>query len=270
MDRQRQQSPRIWVLLAREAPVAVVFSRGPSRQVRLLKWNLRTNQFESGQWFKGRIYERRCDLSPDGKLLVYFASKQSRSKNPTWTAISKPPYLTALALWYNGTCWNGGGIFLANDSVNIDPGMFDATPAPGQNLEKKMRVTMGSFPGGEDAPVWHTILRRDGWKSESPKIWEKSHPENLLTLEMAIRGTGKQRGWYDMRYRVLSGDSCILPEMEADWADWDHKGDLLYAQYGKIYRQRHHQGGFLPPKLLIDLNGQKFENIEPPASATRW
>ena len=57
-----------------------------------------------GQWFKGRIYEKRCDLSPDGTKLIYFAQKiNTRTLNDpkysyAWTAISRPPYLTALAL----------------------------------------------------------------------------------------------------------------------------------------------------------------------------
>ena len=65
---------RIYSILAREAKRAVVFRRGPSKLVQLLLWHTDTDKFEDGQWFKGRIYERRCDLSPNGKLLVYFAA----------------------------------------------------------------------------------------------------------------------------------------------------------------------------------------------------
>ena len=91
----RADSPaRLWVLLAREEHVGVVFRRGPSKQVMLIKWNTRNDSFDFGQWFKGRIYERRCDVSPNGELLIYFAAKQ---KPPlySWTAISKPPFFTA-------------------------------------------------------------------------------------------------------------------------------------------------------------------------------
>ncbi|MEK6804025.1 MAG: hypothetical protein AABZ34_15370 [Nitrospirota bacterium] len=61
------------MLLAREAPVGLVIRRGPSRQVCTLLWDRRTDTFTLGQWFKGRIYERRCDLSPDGTHFIYFA-----------------------------------------------------------------------------------------------------------------------------------------------------------------------------------------------------
>jgi len=74
----RASSPiacRLYVILARAAPVAVVFRRGPARRVQIVKWSTDTDRFEEGQWFHGRIYERRCDLSPDGGRLVYFAQK---------------------------------------------------------------------------------------------------------------------------------------------------------------------------------------------------
>jgi hypothetical protein len=54
--------------LAREAPFALVFRRGPSKSALLIGWNTSNDTFQPGQWFKGRIYERRCDLSPTGNL----------------------------------------------------------------------------------------------------------------------------------------------------------------------------------------------------------
>ena len=111
---------RLWVLLARREPAGVIFRRGPTKQVLLIKWNFRRkDSFEFGQWFKGRIYERRCDLSPGGDLLIYFAAKQ---KPPmySWTAISKPPWFTALALWPKGDCWNGGGWFVDDRKIRLN------------------------------------------------------------------------------------------------------------------------------------------------------
>lgn len=61
-------STRLYSIVARDAPVAVVFRRGPTRQVEVLRWDLRSDRVTAGQWLKGRIYERRCDLSPGGRL----------------------------------------------------------------------------------------------------------------------------------------------------------------------------------------------------------
>src|SRR5262249_17885427 len=51
-----------------------------------------------------------------------FAQKiTGRSKKDTeytyaWTAISRPPFLTALALWPKGDCWHGAGCLRTEES----------------------------------------------------------------------------------------------------------------------------------------------------------
>lgn len=57
---------RLFVILARSSPTGVIFRRGPTKWVQLIKWNTDDDSFEAGQWFHGRIYEHRCDMSPDG------------------------------------------------------------------------------------------------------------------------------------------------------------------------------------------------------------
>src|SRR4051812_43670890 len=118
--------PRLSLLLARDADVAVIFRRGPSKWVEVIRWNTRRDEFERGHWFHGRIYERRCDLSPDGEPLLYFVSKFSgrtmkeNAYTYAWTAVSRPPWLTALALWPKGDCWWGGGQFLGNHHILLN------------------------------------------------------------------------------------------------------------------------------------------------------
>src|SRR4051794_37027692 len=57
---------RLHVLLARDANVGLVIRRGPSKSVCTILWNRERDTFKLGQWMRGRIYERRSDLSPDG------------------------------------------------------------------------------------------------------------------------------------------------------------------------------------------------------------
>ena len=84
---KRSPPARLWVLLARREPVGVIFRRDPAKPVLLIKWNTRTDSFEHGQWFKGRVYERRCDLSPGGDLLTIarmtgsYTSRCTRRRN---------------------------------------------------------------------------------------------------------------------------------------------------------------------------------------------
>jgi hypothetical protein len=115
-------SARIHVIVAKDAPVAVVFRRGPSKQVCSILWDLKTNKFKLGQWLKGRIYERRSHISPDGKHMIYFAmnGKWKSETQGSWTAISKPPYLKALTLYAKGDCWNGGGFFFDNKNYLLN------------------------------------------------------------------------------------------------------------------------------------------------------
>lgn len=69
---------RVHAILARERSCAVVFRRGPSDKIAVIGWDLNNDEFTLGQWLRGRIYEYRCDLSPDGKYLLYFAAKYGR------------------------------------------------------------------------------------------------------------------------------------------------------------------------------------------------
>ena len=104
----------LFVILARNAHDAVIFRRGPSKEVLLIKWDRKKDTFETGQWFKGRIFERRCDLSPSGDLLVYLAAKH---KGPihTWTAVSRPPISQLLP---SGRAWERG-VVAAYSRANI-------------------------------------------------------------------------------------------------------------------------------------------------------
>jgi hypothetical protein len=104
----------LFVITAREAPLAVVIRRGPSAWVHLTLWDMRNDSFTPGAWFRGRIYEEKCDLSPDGELFVYAAHQGRRlgtSYSDSWTAVSRAPWLHALALWPMHTTYGGGGRF---------------------------------------------------------------------------------------------------------------------------------------------------------------
>jgi hypothetical protein len=94
--------------------VAIVIGRGPAAWAHLTSWNTATDVFTKGAWLRGRIYAEKCDLSPDGRLFVYAAHQGSRlatGYSDSWTAVSRPPWLHALALWPMHTTYGGGGRF---------------------------------------------------------------------------------------------------------------------------------------------------------------
>lgn len=133
--------PRIFIITARDVDAAVVFRRGPSDWFHLLRWNMANDTFEPGAWFKGSMYPEKCDLSPDGTLLLYFVlqgSKMETSYTHAWTGVSRAPWMQALGLWPQGTTYGGGGRFLTNRHIvirssNVHP--HDDHPAKGLKVE---------------------------------------------------------------------------------------------------------------------------------------
>src|SRR5688572_26792862 len=111
---------RLFVYMARQAPRAVVLRRGPTDWARLSVWDTETDRFEHGQWMKGRVYERRSDVSADGQLFAAFV-RQSGGRNPagadSWIALSRPPYFTALAVWFVGGTYHTGAFFPDDTSL---------------------------------------------------------------------------------------------------------------------------------------------------------
>ncbi len=283
-------STTLYGILAREAPVGVLFRRGPKSHFRLIKWNLEDDTFEAGHSFKGRIYERRCDLSPGGTLLIYFAAKYKEPLR-SWTAVSKPPWLTALALWPKGNGWNGGGLFLDSHSIHLNHPPLKATPHPDFVAGcRKIRVTSLADCRGEDDTVWQPLLERGGWrqiqrgvwgefgkdpafswKAKQPETWRKAHPGKKLVLEMRILGIDHYGGrWYYIQYRVLDTSLSELLDLGIiDWAEWDPKGDLVYTKGGLLMRQSFSGDLLPPPKQLADFSGMGVQFTEAPAAARR-
>ena len=170
-DMTKKPACRIYVIKAAASPVAAVFRRGPSKQVQILKWDMNTDVFTPGQWFKGRIYERRCDVSPNGQYLIYFATKH---KPPlySWTAVSKLPYLTALALWPTRGPLGGGGLFETEQCIQLDHTWFAMAVAEGFELPASLKINqLGEGPGsGEDEPIHRSRMQRDGWRVKQEAV----------------------------------------------------------------------------------------------------
>src|SRR5688572_11088382 len=171
----RQVPARVFGILARQADVAVLFRRGPSKWVQLVRWDTERDTYEPGQWFHGRIYERRSDLSPNGSLLIYFAQKitdrtiRDRQYTYAWTAVSRPPYLTALALWSKGNCWHGGGLFDSDRHVMVNHREVRAHPNH-RPRSRSLKVTPNPRAYGEDLPIFYARLTRDGWVRTGPDV----------------------------------------------------------------------------------------------------
>lgn len=288
---------RLHFIVARKAPVAVVFRRGPTRQVEILKWDLATHELTAGQWLKGRIYERRCDLSPSGDFLIYFAAKYE-TKLRTWTAISRMPYLTALALWPKGDAWGGGGLFDSDRRIRLNHRPDEVQQEAGFRLAPSMRILpLGDIPGsGEDNPIHHLRLVRDAWSwvdngstaqrhdfesspwitFEPPVQYRRAvGPEKRrITLEMSVEGLRERDGsWYILTYRLVDGSESIRDIGRADWADAAPDGSLLLARDGRLLRldaDAADDWASAELREVADLRDHRFEGRVAPAEALSW
>lgn len=139
---------KLFVITARKEPTAVILRRGRYKRFtwyHVIKWDMRRDRFEHGAWFKGRIYEKKCDVSPDGRLFVYFVHQGSRAGTPfthAWTAISRVPWLKALVVWPQGTTYGGGGRFVDNRSLVV----CACRPALDEYPVRGVRLVEGDTP----------------------------------------------------------------------------------------------------------------------------
>lgn len=285
-------SCRLSVLLAPAAPRGVILRRGPTRWVQLVTWDTATDTFRPGQWFHGRVYERRCDLSPDGSLFLYFASKfdrrtlADREYTYAWTAVSKPPYFTALALWPKGDCWHGGGLFASARHVWLNHRPERATPHP-KHLPRGLVVVPNPEACGEDFPVYSRRMSRDGWvlkrdgvyapagglgwRTEQAEVWERpgfvgGHVLCRRTDAISFTTPG---GPYIESFRLLlaGGGEASIPD--ASWADRDQAGRLVFARGGKLFAGEV-AGGQLAERELTDLSANQPERVVALPEAVKW
>lgn len=268
---------RIHVLLARAAPVGVIIRRGPAKYVCTMLWDRRRDEFRMGQWLKGRINERRSDLSPDGKYLIYFAMNgkwQSEVKG-SWTAISRAPYLKAIALFPKGNCWYGGGLFTGKHTYWLNDGYGQSMLRATSELRHDPDFEPEGAVGGECRSVYYPRLLRDGWQRGEPRpvpywkpdeVFEKQLPGNwtLRKIAHADIGAPPGKGCYWDEHELVHAEAGIkikCPDWE--WADLD-RDRLVWATGGKLWAGRLDKYGLVDEVELLDLNPMAFERIQAP------
>ncbi|MEM9695075.1 MAG: hypothetical protein AAGA56_21210, partial [Myxococcota bacterium] len=259
---------------------------------------LRTDRLEMGQWLSGRIYPERCGLSPNGELLVYFCGK-FRGEVPTFTAICRPPYFTALALWPGFGTWGGGGFFPSDREVVLNTpaaeGPLDPQAlAPGLTVSHRApREDEVAWPliekGSASSPISHSRAERGELRYRYRKPWRYARrcPDLAVeaTLERVMRGYGMVDGPFhpeEYHLRIGGAEASEVELGPLDWADWGADGSLLLSHGGRVGRLRlapeqmrkarepKRKARRVEPKWVADLCDQRFENIPPSPSAKQW
>lgn len=256
--------------MASKAPAAVINRRGPSKTVCTIGWDRRKDKFTVGQWMRGRIYERRSDLSPDGKYMIYFAmnGRWHTAAKGSWTAISKAPYLKAVTLFPKGDCWNGGGLFTGRGRYWLNDGYGHAGMSDSHEVVRDEEFRPEGGIGGECLGVYFPRLLRDGWKAlglhDQAHVFEKPFARGWSLRKFAGYGGGEGKACYsDQHQLVHHRRDIVIPFATWEWAEVDGSR-LVWADAGALYSGKASASGLCEAKSLADFNGLTFEPLAAP------
>lgn len=221
--------PRLHVLTAPASP-AMVIRRGPAEAVATVGWDRDSHAFVPGQWLRGRLYEHRSDLSPDGRHRVYFAA---RGGGHAWTAMSRAPRLRAVLFLPQTSTWCGGafdaeGRLWLNGAAAPEDRPDGLRPA---ELHATPHSTDDFHPGG----TFPAMLERRGWRREGEGTGA------VLTRDRPGGGRIEQRFVVGTRGRaIVSARSALLDARGAreetgwEWAEpWRDR--LQVAAQGALW-----------------------------------
>ncbi len=268
MVQPKAEPPRLSLLLAKEAPVAVIIARVRAKLFHVMKWEYEKDVFEHGSWFKGTIHQESSDVSFDGRHLVYFALNP-KSGTFSWTAVCEPPFLKALAFWKHVSTWYGGGFF--PDKRTLWLSMPRDTPmdnrmrhVPSRNIEKLYRLLYNEDLVTGKPPLDHRRAR-DGWIPTigfpSGRSLERVSPDGKHRLRLTCDDPSDPKSPRNLLVQSggLLNDVRTIDE-NVSWAEWDTTGHLIVAKQGAIRRLDVAN----PERAIqaIDLSG-----LEPPKKA---
>jgi len=277
----RRVGPRIFGIPASHAATVAVIRRGPSGWCHVGRWEPDAGTWEAGSWLHGTIYPQRCDLSPDGRWLVYFALKGGARWDigATYLAVSRLPWLTALVAWGTGGTWTRG-LHFVEVRRTWDPG--DPDEGDPQPLRRRFGLA------GTRAATF-AVERRRGWtetadtpQREAGDAWDEQRAERV-TLEKPRPGTpatlllvsGRYAAFRDMgpswgRPRYALMEERRQPLAGVQWADWDRQGRLLVATDAGELQVRDAPFDGRSASWSLDLARLRPQPIEPPEDARRW
>ncbi len=274
---QEKFPARLHILLAQEGRYGVIIRRGPSKQTHFIGWDRHTDTFTPTQWLKGRVYERRSDLSPNGKYMIYFAmnGKWGSKTKGAWTAISQSPWLKAKALFAKGDCWNGGGLFISNRSYWLNDGYGHTVLQQTKEVVRNKAYQPKGYYGGECPGVYYVRLQRDGWiltgqqeqaTGNDRVIFEKPLAKGWVLRKTAHAqvGSPKGKGVYWDEHKLINQANEVQTCPDWEWAELDNDR-LVWASQGCLYACSIKTGNKLEStRLLYDFNDMVFQKVVAP------
>ncbi len=294
-------------MLARNAPLGVIFRRGPSKWTQIIRWNTDEDSFEYGSWLHGKIYLERSDISPDGSKLLYFATKYTNRDLEfpiAWTGLSRLPWLTALCAWPNGDTHYGGGLFESDTTLWVNQCGWPHGPlADNSALPPDFEV---DYQNALWDPNYHGLLRlqRSGWKAVEPYPWgsiptqrlqpdgtvktkptnpncplytpafirtvhEKNSASGEFSLVLTSTFSHHEPNTQTFAWRNNHRKTTIMLE-GVSWADWDKRGRLLYAKQGELFAVDTNFPHEIRSESLANFNDLRPKRTKSPQCARTW
>ena len=221
-------SARLSIFVAKEAPVALVIRRQPSKLWTFFRWDLITNELTEGGSYKDIFWAAGCDISWDGRYWAFYGFSTS--------GICHVPEMKPVVEWENSYGWGGSCFFDRPDRVRTDSG----TRLP--KITEPFRVeNCHRGPNIEQAR-----LKRDGWKFEGNVARQRpsiEHPALLL-----------ERGSQDRRWQFSMPEVEGLIDHTVFSATYTSSRDLLVAQRGYLVRYDLPGIRRREPTFWLDLN----------------
>ena len=290
MDSNESIPCRLHIVVARDANVAIVFRRGPSKWWHILRWDLEKLTFEPGAWLIGQLYPRRSNVSPDGQLLGYFVLKGEWG---AYFAVSKAPWATALAAWKTGDTYTTGCVFGPHRELIMYGAYLSTQPFHGRYPWPVETRDMYKWRRGryfnEYTRGWSELetdqLSGRLLQLQNQDLRFQPHKNPPIVLERRSEGIKRSLGVcdttdlmsslddpkeYEATYYLTNrkNEPDILPD--ARWADWDNHGRLLIATHSgrlQLFKVTRHQCDL---QWEHDLNGLAPQPIRAPDWAQKW
>jgi hypothetical protein len=157
----------------------------------------------------------------------------------SWTAISKPPYFSALAIWPSLGRRTGGGRFKSEREIVVQEPAGGMTPIAKTPIPPSVRIISSGQPA-----------------MQGPAAYQPATENSQRQADIA----------------------AALNEAGLQWVDWislRHEPDLLFAGDGRIFRLPNWNGVPVTQYLerarpLIDLRDMAFALVTAPDEATGW
>lgn len=234
-------TPRIFCIPDPQSRVAAVLERRPRQWWRVGRWDLLSGGYSVGAWFRGSLYPQRCDLSTGGRWFLYFALK-SESDWPageTYTAISRLPWLKALAAWKESGTWSRGAHFEPPGRGDVrEPAVGDVSRLrllAGVQWTQPAQFAVERRRGWHEAEGTEPRKPNDMWDERRTVVMEKVQPVRESPFLLSVRGRFEA-------FRELPDLNPPLPAPyhlhqkrveeelpDVQWADWTSAGHLATA-----------------------------------------